>query len=80
MRDDELGEFKVSKEIQKKLNDKEWLQKEFAKGRTAQEIMGFSDDAMAKFYHAAYHLFEKREVFRSGGCIFVSCDVESKES
>ncbi len=61
MRDDELGEFKVSKEIQKKLNDKEWLQKEFAKGRTAQEIMGFSDDAMAKFYHAAYHLFEKEK-------------------
>lgn len=61
MRDYELGEFKVSKETQKKLKDKEWLRKEFAKGRTAQDIMGFSDEAMAKFYQAAYHLFEKEK-------------------
>ena len=50
MKDYDLGEFKVPKKIQKKLNDKEWLKKEFAKGRSAQEIMGFSDEAMSKFY------------------------------
>ncbi len=59
MKDYDLGEFKVSKKIQKKLNDKEWLKKEFAKGRSAQEIMGFSDETMAKFYRAAHHLIER---------------------
>lgn len=59
MREYDLGEFKVSKRIQKKLNDKEWLKKEFAKGRSAQEIMEFSDETMAKFYRAAHHLFER---------------------
>ncbi|ADI38097.1 type III secretion specific chlamydia chaperone 3 [Waddlia chondrophila 2032/99] len=58
MKDDDLGEFKIPKKIQKKLNDKEWLKKEFAKGRSAQEILEFSDETMAKFYHAAYHLLE----------------------
>jgi type III secretion system low calcium response chaperone LcrH/SycD len=58
MKDYDLGEFKISKKIQKKLNDKEWLKKEFAKGRSAQDIMGFSDETMAKFYGAAYQLFE----------------------
>lgn len=58
MKDYDLGEFKVPKKIQKKLNDKEWLKKEFAKGRSAQEIMGFSDETMAKFYRAAHHLLE----------------------
>jgi type III secretion system low calcium response chaperone LcrH/SycD len=36
------------------------LKKELAAGKTAQEIMEFSDVTMAKFYKAAYHLFENR--------------------
>lgn len=55
----ELGEFKIPKRIQKKLNDKEWLKAELDKGKTAQEILGFKDRTMAKFYKAASHLFEK---------------------
>jgi len=66
MDDYDLGEFKIPKKIQKKLQDKEWLKKEFAKGRSAQEIMGFSDEAMAKFYGAAYHLFEKERYVEAG--------------
>lgn len=55
---DELGDFKISKKTQKLLQDKELLKKEIAKGKSAQELMGFSDDAMAKFYKAAHYLFE----------------------
>ncbi len=66
MDDYDLGEFKIPKKIQKKLQDKEWLKNEFAKGRSAQEIMGFSDEAMAKFYGAAYHLFEKERYVEAG--------------
>jgi len=52
------GEFKISKKVREKLKNKSYLKKELAKGKTAQEILGFSDETMAKFYKAAYHLFE----------------------
>lgn len=58
--EDDLGEFKISKKIKQKLKNKTLLKKEFAEGKTAQEIMGFTDETMAKFYKAAYHLFENR--------------------
>jgi type III secretion system low calcium response chaperone LcrH/SycD len=58
--EDDLGEFKISKKIKEKLKDREWLKKQFAAGKTAQDILGFSDQTMAKFYHAAYRLFEHR--------------------
>lgn len=60
MNSDFLNEFKISKKAQKKLKNKKKLQKEFAEGRTPQEIIGFSAETMAKFYGAAYHLFENR--------------------
>lgn len=57
---DELDEFKLSKKAKERLKDKEWLKKELAKGRTPQEILGFPDKTMAKFYRAAYKLFEHK--------------------
>lgn len=58
MEDDDLvGDFKVSAEIKKKLKNKEKLLEELAEGKTAQEIMEFSDDTLARFYEAAYRLF-----------------------
>lgn len=59
--EDELGEFKLSKKVKEKLKDHAYLKKEFSKGKTAQQIMEFSDDTMAKFYKAAYHLFEHQK-------------------
>ncbi|MFQ5729370.1 MAG: SycD/LcrH family type III secretion system chaperone [Waddliaceae bacterium] len=61
MKEFDLGEFKVPKRIQKKLKNKEWLKKELAKGKSAQEILEFSDEAMAEFYGAAHHLLEKKQ-------------------
>jgi type III secretion system low calcium response chaperone LcrH/SycD len=60
MANDEFSELNISKQIKEKLKNKTWLKKEFAKGKSAQEILGFSDEGMAKFYNAAYHLFEHR--------------------
>lgn len=57
---DELEEFKLSKKAKEKLKNKELLKKELAAGKTPQEILGFSDKTMAKFYKAAYKLFEGR--------------------
>ncbi len=59
--EDELGEFKISKKIKDKLKDQSYLKKEFAKGKTAQQILEFSNETMAKFYKAAYQLFEHQK-------------------
>jgi type III secretion system low calcium response chaperone LcrH/SycD len=58
--EDDLSEFKLSPEAKKKLKNKKALQKEIEAGKTAQEIIGFSDQTMAKFYKAAYRLFEHK--------------------
>jgi len=55
---DELDEFKLSKRAKEILKDKKLLKKELAKGKSAQEILGFKDETMAKFYQGAYQLFE----------------------
>ncbi len=64
--DDDIGEFKISKKIRDKLKNKKLLKEELALGKTAQEIMGFSDETMAKFYRAAYQLFEHRHYVDAG--------------
>lgn len=57
---DDLSGFELSKEVKAKLKNKRLLKKELAEGKSAQEIMGFSDESMSKFYHAAYVLFEHK--------------------
>lgn len=58
--EEDLSEFQLSKKVKAKLKNKKLLQKELAEGKTAQEIMEFSDETMAKFYRAAYLLFEHK--------------------
>lgn len=60
MKNDDIGEFKISKKAKAKLKNKTLLKKQIAQGKSAQEILGFSDETMAKFYGAAYRLFEHR--------------------
>lgn len=52
-------EFDLSNKVKKKLKNKSWLKKELASGKTAQEILGYTDEILAKFYEAALHLFER---------------------
>lgn len=63
---DDLSEFQLSEKAKAKLKDKKLLKKELAEGKTAQEIMGFSDETMAKFYKAAYLLFEHKRYQDAG--------------
>lgn len=58
--EDELKDFRLSPEAKAKLKNKKLLKKELAEGKTAQEIIGFSEEVMAKFYAAAYRLFEHK--------------------
>lgn len=57
---DELGEFKLSPKAKEKLKNHKLLKEELVAGKTPQEILGFSETTMAKFYKAAYRLFEGR--------------------
>lgn len=45
--------------IRKRLEDKKWLRREFAKGKSAQEILDVSDGEIDTFYEAACCFFEK---------------------
>lgn len=56
--DDLVGDFKVSEKVKKKLKNRSKLKKELSEGKTAQEIMEFSDKTVARFYEAAYRLFQ----------------------
>jgi type III secretion system low calcium response chaperone LcrH/SycD len=60
MEENNLSEFKLSKKAREKLKNKKLLKRELEQGKTAQEIMGFSNETMAKFYSAANQLLEHR--------------------
>lgn len=66
MQDDDLSEFKLSKKVKEKLKNKKLLKKELSEGKSAQEILEFSDSTMAKFYRAAYTLFEHKRYQDAG--------------
>jgi len=55
---DDFRDFYISDELKKKLKSKEWIKKELAKGKSAQEILQISDEVMQKLYNAAYRLFD----------------------
>ena len=55
---DKFDEFHLSKKVKKKLRDREQLKKELAAGKSAQEILEFSNSTMEKFASAAYGLLE----------------------
>ncbi len=67
---DNLSEFQLSNKIRQKLKNKKLLQQEFAAGKTAQEILEFSDQTLAKFYQAAYFLLEHQR-YRDAGNAFL---------
>jgi type III secretion system low calcium response chaperone LcrH/SycD len=58
--EDDIGEFEIPKKLRKKLKNRTWLKKELAAGKSAQDILGFSDETMEKFYNAAYSLFQNK--------------------
>lgn len=63
---DDLSEFRLSEKAKQKLKNKKLLKKELEEGKTAQEIMGFSNETMSRFYQAAYFLFEHKRYQDAG--------------
>lgn len=65
--------FRISKKAKEKLKDKENLHNELAAGKSAQEIIGFTDEAMGEFYKAACSLMDhKRYVDAANAFLFLA--------
>lgn len=68
----ELQEFEIAKQIKKKLCDKSRLKQEITSGKCIQEILGFTEETMGKFYTAALRIFEKQNYVDAGnGFLFL---------
>jgi type III secretion system low calcium response chaperone LcrH/SycD len=55
-----LKDFFLSLAVKKKLRDKHIVSEALIKGETIQDIVEFSEETMAKFYGAAYRLFQDK--------------------
>ena len=58
-------DYKIPKEAIEKLKDPEVVRRQVKEGKTFQEIIGYSSDAMEKFYTIARNLFERQEYNKS---------------
>lgn len=54
------NEFEIPAAVRRKLASKTWLKKQLAQERHPQDILGFSNDTMDKFYLAAKELFQNK--------------------
>lgn len=70
MIEDSLTEFRLSETAKAKLKNKKLLKEELATGKTAQEVIAFSDETMSKFYQAAYLLFEHQRYEDAANAFF----------
>lgn len=57
---DDLSKSLISDKAKAKFNDQKQILKLLADGKTPQQLVEFSDELMAKMYHVAYLLFEKK--------------------
>ncbi len=57
---EDFAEFKLSDKVKAKFKNQKKVQTELSRGKIAQQIVEFSDETMAKFYQAAYQLFEQK--------------------
>ena len=55
---DAIAAFRLPPEFLEKLGQKGWMQEQIQAGKSLQEIIGYSDETMQKFYAAAYRLFQ----------------------
>ena len=54
-----LEEFSIPEDALERLRDPEVLRQYVDEGKTFQEIIGYEEQTMVKFYGAARHIFEK---------------------
>lgn len=65
-----LDEFKISPEVVKRLKNHDYLKKALSEGKSLQEILGYDNQTLDKFYIAASHLFEQQQYKDAGEAFF----------
>lgn len=55
-----MDEFKISDEARARMTDPEIINEALSKGKTFQEILGYTAETMEKFYSAAYKLYQEQ--------------------
>ena len=56
-----MEEYKIPEDAIEKLRDPEVIRRQMEEGKTFQEIIGYSNEAMEKFYLIAHGLFQQQE-------------------
>lgn len=65
-----MKEFRLADDVVEKLKDSEALRRDLAEGKSLQEIFGYGDVTMEKFYTAAYNLFQKQKYEEAAEAFF----------
>lgn len=56
-----MEEYLIPEEALEKLKDPSVIREQVKEGKTFQEILGYTQESMERFYGAAYQLFQKQE-------------------
>lgn len=56
-----LEEYQIPKEAMEKLKDPDVIRKQVKEGKTFQEILGYKQEAMDKFYETAHGLYQMQD-------------------
>lgn len=56
-----MGEYEIPAEAMEQIKDPHALKRQIDEGKTLQEIFGYDDATMVKFYLCAKNLFERQE-------------------
>ncbi|MBB65301.1 MAG: hypothetical protein CMO81_09580 [Waddliaceae bacterium] len=68
--EDPLDEFRIKKEDLKKLHNKKYVLNRMRKGDQYQDLFGYSDETMMKFYTKAKGLFDSGEYKKAADAFF----------
>lgn len=63
-------EFEISHELQTKISDHTWLKAQFNEGKTIQNILGFDETTMDKFYTSACKIYENKKYTEAADAFF----------
>lgn len=67
---DFLEKFTLSKSARALLENKIKIKKDLSEGKTIQQELEFSDETIAKFYSAAYHMLENKKYQDASNAFF----------
>lgn len=65
-----LEEFQIPKEALERMKDPQVLMQMVEEGKTFQEIIGYTEDTMEKFYKGAHNLFQQQK-YREAADAFI---------